>query len=317
MDRQYRKIRGVLNAIIAEQIAIQNEDYPGQPLQVHFSGHSLGAAMAERAIESHKNSKRVTYTATVFANPGSKHYLQKVVDAADAVDNQIFKTCFRNKAFLSLGSNIVTRNIEKSYDLSAKAAKFPLFLTVGLTSIVVSTYRKAANFLDIENHMPEEATEAKLNTFSFLPKILGKIAYKVARIYSDIVQDSLTPINNTTNLILDNFTETKKNDSRMMTINHKADYIPAIGSKLFDHATKGIVILDNKLTETENKGVIKSKLTFDYHNAYNYGNEVIKMIECGKFKEISQSFEKKKVCDNIEKMRLSLSQENENKLKLA
>lgn len=317
MDRQYRKLRGVLNAIISEQIALHQEMYPGEKLHVHFSGHSLGAAMAERAIESHKDGKRVFYTASVFANPGSKHYLQKVVDAVDNVDNKIYKTCFKNKAFLALGENAITHSIEKSYDFSAKILKMPIFLTVGLTSIVVSLSRKIGNFLNIDNHVSPEIVEDKLSQSSLIPKIAGGLVYGVAHRSSDTIQNSLKPFDKVTDILLDTFTETKRNDSRMITINHEKDYIPEIGSKLFDHATKGIVTLDNKLEATESKGLIKSKLTFDYHNAYNYGNETLKMVENGMYKEFAIKMEKNRINNRIQNFRDSLETETENKLKFA
>lgn len=317
MDRQYRKIRGVLNAIIAEQVQLHQESHPGERLHIHFSGHSLGAAMAERAIESHRDGKRMFYTASLFANPGSKHYLQKVVDAVDTVDNAIYKKCFKNKAFLALGENAFTNTIEKTYDVGAKIMKMPIFLTVGFTSIVVSLSRKIGNFLNLDTHVPQEVVEEKISQASLIPKLAAGLIYDLAHRSSETIQNSLRPFDVATDLVLDNFTETKKNDSRMITINHEKDYIPEIGSKLFDHATKGVVILDNKLEATESKGLLKSKLTFDYHNAYNYGNETIKMVESGLYKEMATKMEKNKVSNKIRQLRDTITPESETKYKYA
>lgn len=105
MNRQYKKLRGVLNAIIQEQTEIHKKEYPNEPMPVHFSGHSLGAAMAEKAIDTHKDNKDVSYTCVAFANPGSKHYKQHTINRLDTL-----RTYLKNKSFMTVGGTSVIEN---------------------------------------------------------------------------------------------------------------------------------------------------------------------------------------------------------------
>lgn len=318
MDRQYKKIRGVMNAIISEQRALHEKEYPGVPLHVHFSGHSLGASMAEQALESHKNNKNVIYTASIFANPGSKHYLQKVVDKLDDIDNSIYKKCFSNKMFLSLGENAVTASIKNSYNLASKMFKAPLFLAVGMSSIAVSLSRKFFNAINLDSYINYNDARLKIDSIdNFTPKVIKSSLYTVAHTISEILQASVKPINDTTNFVLNNITETKKNDKRLVVFNHVNDYIPEIGSKLFDHVSKGEILLNNKIKLNEEKNFLLRKVNFDYHNAYNYGTEVIKIVSNGDYKKIISERDKNIAKENILQLRGVENNEMDNKLKPA
>jgi hypothetical protein len=87
ISKHYDELRPVVNAAI--EYARANN------MNVHFSGHSLGASMAQIAMSEHLDKKSLhgefqpKFTATVFGSPGNKHVMEKMMRKIDQVMTRI------------------------------------------------------------------------------------------------------------------------------------------------------------------------------------------------------------------------------------
>ncbi len=101
MERQYHRLEPILNDILEE------EQKNNPKLKIMFSGHSLGAAVAEKALSKHQDKHNIEYKGILIANPGSFHYLQSVMNTLDTWDNKISSFKMKNNKFTEVGSDAI------------------------------------------------------------------------------------------------------------------------------------------------------------------------------------------------------------------
>lgn len=83
MERQYNYFEPILKDIIETESKKYKKSHPDKKLKVIFTGHSLGAALAEKALDKFKDDQNISYKGIFISNPGSFHYLQNLVNDLD------------------------------------------------------------------------------------------------------------------------------------------------------------------------------------------------------------------------------------------
>lgn len=69
MRNHYKKMRPIIEEIIAQELENHKKIYKDIPLSINWSGHSLGAACASEALKDHKDSDSIKNTGAFFGMP--------------------------------------------------------------------------------------------------------------------------------------------------------------------------------------------------------------------------------------------------------
>lgn len=256
MERQYNHFEPILQDIIQEEIKKHKDNNPNTPLKVVFTGHSLGAALAEKALDNFKDTESVSYKGVFIANPGSLHYLQKKINKFDEISNKqiLYRQKNYNK-FLSIGSYAISTCL--------LSAKITALITVGvfnyITEVLNSIYKPS---FKVPNPVEKVVQMSSFGMGKFLNIGYSVVLYNINK----TLLNSLSFLK-----IIDK----KESDPRGITINHQRDNIPQIGKILFQNDKSQTLNLSDIIPEVENTlNPYKKIIHFHYHSTENYYKEI-------------------------------------------
>lgn len=281
MERQYNYFEPILKQIIEEAIDENNKNNKhnfADKLQVVFTGHSLGAALAEKALDKFKDNKEVVYKGILVSNPGSFHYLQKVVNKLDEMDNDfdIFKekVCSKNIKFASIGA-VAIQNYLKAVTKTMKAG---LLIAVGGSSALAASIYKGTSlaFEPIPMFDENKLEKSKLGSVTVS---ISKILH--TKFFNNAIKTVSLSMWDTYKDILYLFCDRKEADLRACTINHERDNVPQVGKALFQNFNNQQVVLCELLDKVENANVIKKYAQFEYHGREHYYGELNRLSQKG------------------------------------
>ncbi len=256
MERQYNYFEPILQDIIQEEINKHQINYPNTPLKVVFTGHSLGAALAEKTLDNFKDTDSVSYQGVFIANPGSFHYLQKKINKLDQLSHQqyLYREKKHNK-FLTIGSHAVSASI-----LSLKAS---VLILVGSINYMIGSFESIAKPLFKVPKVIESGVQ--LGSFG-----LGRFINIGYSIIFNLIKKQASNALSFLNVI-----DKKEADPRGITINHERDNIPQVGKALFQNDNVQKINLTQTLPEVENTfNPYKKIVHFHYHSTENYYKEI-------------------------------------------
>lgn len=258
MERQYNYFEPILKDIIQKESKKQEEKYPGKPFRVIFTGHSLGAAIAEKALDKSKDNENVKYNAILVSNPGSFHYLQGVVNKLDEWSHE--------------GNQQINKNENRfsKFKILASVGAITLAKAVVLTSVGLSNYVVGSITVGFQ---PINIDEKNENRFQMIT--LG-----VAKFFNNGLETILTNIKDGSLNMLDLFgvVNKKEADPRCITINHERDNIPILGKALSQNSNPQEIKLKKLIREVEKfVNPWKKIVHVEYHGTEHYYVELKKM----------------------------------------
>ena len=268
MERQYQRIEPILEEIIAQELEKHKKAFPNQKLNVMFSGHSLGAALAEKALDKHKDNGDIAYKGVLIANPGSFHYMQKAINGLDFLEKKLDKIKIKDSKFKILGKDAIKASLSLGKDVLTAGvvfAKIGLFLGVVAANYSRSSIKMGFTPLN-ENHnfVDQIIKYSTFNCAKMLTMGFGAIIGGFGAVFEQLTAP---------------FIEYKDADKRSITINHINDNIPQAGRILFQNENDNNVSLVNNVPKlTQNP--IAYQLAF--HKTYNYYTELKERAKSGK-----------------------------------
>jgi hypothetical protein len=295
MERQYNYFEPIIKDVLQEEIKKYKELNPNKKLKVVFTGHSLGAALAEKSLDKFQDDENVSYKGIFVSNPGSFHYVQNMVNKLDKIECDLDKIKnsdvknFKTK-FLAVGATAMKKAI--------KFVKIAVLGTVGLTSYVVG-----AVDLKIKKMSIKDLDKAALFADMFALSTLA-VAKNLNSTFRFAFSGASWVIKKGALCVID-----KKNaDSRACTINHEQDNIPHIGKALFQNHNPQSIILNSALPIEENKNLLAKIFQIDYHGREIYYTELKKKsLQGDLFKPLGSIGEKTPIVDKIMKLRENLA----------
>lgn len=286
MERQYHRLEPILNDILEEE----QKNNPKKKLKVMFSGHSLGAAVAEKALSKHQDKHNIEYKGILIANPGSFHYLQSVMNTLDEWHLKVGTHKVKSSKFKVLGYDAVKKAKEATLGLSIMsimAVKVGITLGTGLASYSAGKVNLLFKPISKEDSITDKVINySTLCTAKFIS--LGVSAL----------------VSTTGNILLQlgsPFVEKKKADPRSLTINHLYDPVPLAGKALFQNHNKQTVELVKNQRELGNS---LAENIIIFHKTFNYYEELKELAKKGNiFKPKLNIENKESVIDQIRKMK--------------
>jgi hypothetical protein len=294
MERQYNYFEPILKEIFAQESKKYQETHPGEKLEVVFTGHSLGASLAEKALDKFKDNESIRYKGIFVSNPGSFHYLQSVINKLDEWDANFDRIKEKNNRgmkakFMAIGADLMKGAV--------KVAKASVLTLVGFTNY--SSGKVKLKF-----------KPASLNLDDFKDKYFMKDVFEFstalfAKTANDITQMAFGFMGSFVNrMLISPFAEKKYADSRACTINHRMDNIPRIGKALFQNYNPQHITLTDPLPEIENHNIMGEVFQIDYHGREVYYAELKKEAKLGNlYKDQLCCDEKVVVVDRMAKIR--------------
>ncbi len=268
MERQYQRIAPILEDIITQELEIHKKNNPNSKMKVVFSGHSLGAALAEKALDKHKDNEDIAYKGFLIANPGSFHYLQKAINGLDALEKKIDKMPCKEGKFKVLGCDAIKSSIKLGKDVLTAGV---IFVKMGLfLGVISANYAKGSINMGFKplNENPNMIDKVvKYSTFNSA-KMLSAGMFSLIATFGDLFNTISSP-----------FLEYKKADDRAVTINHIHDNIPQAGKALFQNENENKVDLSKDAPRITTSS-IGYQLAF--HKTYNYYMELKEKASFGK-----------------------------------
>lgn len=275
MERHYNKMAPILEKVIKQEIENNNGD-----LQISFTGHSLGAAMAEIAMSKYKDTEKVKYTATLIANPGGIHIKQDRINELDLeaseIKNKIKKIRNSKQTDFDKSCEITALTVKKLLNFTKRSS---LLISVGGTGAFLNLGKAMLKSRDDERlgvltkkayDFFELITKNKLMKLSGLDGYIDGSKY-LARNISELVEPmGLAYIEEKRKSLLGKAIE----DSRITSIRHEQDPIPKVGNSNTNHKKNNRIIIKatSKIKEKLNE-FIKLKNTV-YHSMDGYISEV-------------------------------------------
>lgn len=300
MERQYNYFEPILKDIIEVESKKYKELHPDKKLKVIFTGHSLGAALAEKALDKFQDNENISYKGIFVSNPGSFHYLQNVVNKLDKFEYDIDRIknsqINTNKAkFLALGAEVM--------EVGIKSVKATLLLGVAFTSYLSGS-------INIKMHLREDEISNYPNGFSlysdnFLQNLENSIIKLFSRGITGTIKKLATPI-----------IDKKNADPRACTINHEQDNIPKIGRALFQNNNPQQVILKDLLPIDESPNFLGKVFQIDYHGRDAYYSELKKLSMLGDIYQPQVSEDKEPVIQRIKNLRNNFNNTETQKYKI-
>ncbi len=307
MERQYNYFEPILKDILEEECKKLKEIHPDKKLQVIFTGHSLGAALAEKALDKFQDNDNISFKGIFVSNPGSFHYLQNLVNKLDKFEYDIDRiknsqlTNSKTK-FLSLGAEAI--------NIGVKSLKATLLLGVAVTSYLTGS-------VDIKVHRKEDELERysphllnqnnfKLYTDNLLPDMEKAILRFFAKGVANITKKVVSPL-----------VDKKDADPRACTINHDQDNIPKIGRALFQNNNPQQIILTNVLPIDKSPSFFGKMFQIDYHGRDCYYAELKKLSMDGDIYQPKIVENKEPVLQRIKNLRTNIvgSESKKNKIR--
>jgi hypothetical protein len=268
MERQYNYFEPILKDIIEVETKKYKESHPDKKLKVIFTGHSLGAALAEKALDKFQDDKNTSYKGIFVSNPGSFHYLQTTVNKLDKFEYDIDRirnnqATTNKEKFLSLGADIV--------NIGIKSVKATLLLAVACTSYLSGSVDIKMHFKEDESSdYPYSPTGFSLASDNFLRNIEKETLKLFAKGIAAITKKLVYPI-----------VDKKNADPRACTINHEQDNIPKIGRALFQNYNPQQIVLTDLLPIDESPNALGRIFQIDYHGRDAYYAELKKISMSG------------------------------------
>jgi len=294
MERQYNYFEPILKDIIQAETKKYKETHPDKKLKIIFTGHSLGAALAEKALDKFKDDENTAYKGIFVSNPGSFHYLQNAVNSLDKFEydmDRIRNSQFDNSKtkFLSLGAEVINVGI--------KSLKASLLLGVAVTSYLsgsvnIKVHRK-------ENELLYNPHGFSLYSDNFLPNIEKAILSLFAKGVASLTKKIVSPI-----------VDKKDADPRACTINHEQDNIPKIGRALFQNNNSQQIVLNNSLSIDQNPSFFGKMFQIDYHGRDCYYAELKRLSLEGNIYQPKMEQYKEPVLQKIKNFRFDFNNSN-------
>lgn len=159
IEKTYNQIRPVVNNIIKNYIRSVPND---KDINIVFSGHSLGAALASRALSEYKDSEQVKYHGIGFGSPGGMHRYTGWVNLNTKIYDASFKDVHLNKVddFLNRLDKRPSIKLAKSITKTMWRITTGAINTVALGLLAIQQFfpkswqpkkEQDARFLSIEN----------------------------------------------------------------------------------------------------------------------------------------------------------------------
>jgi hypothetical protein len=303
MERQYNYFEPILKDIISEEIKKHKELHPDKKLNIIFTGHSLGAALAEKALDKFQDDDNISYKGIFVSNPGSFHYLQNVVNKLDKFEydiDRIRNSQFNNSKtkFLSLGADAISVGVQ--------SLKATLLLGVAITSYLsgsvdIKIHHKEDEPGDYPPHLPD-ASKLKFYSDNLLPDIEKAILRFIAKGVASITKKVVAPI-----------VDKKNADPRACTINHEQDNIPKIGRALFQNHNPQQVILTNLLPIDKSPSFFGKMFQIDYHGRDCYYAELKRLSIEGDIYQPKITQDKEPVLQRIKNLRYEFKDSEKSK----
>jgi hypothetical protein len=294
MERQYNYFEPIIKDILKEEVKKHKELNPNKKLKVIFTGHSLGAALAEKSLDKFQDDEDISFKGIFVSNPGSFHYVQNMVNKLDQIDCDLDKIKNSNikngkTKFLSLGATAMKKAI--------KVVKIAVLGIVGTTSYLVGAVDIKIKKMGIKDVNRAElfADMFELSTL-YTAKMVNVGLRGAFSSISWLIKKAVSPV-----------IDKKNADFRACTINHEQDNIPHIGKALFQNHNPQSVILNSPLPIEENKNIIAKIFQIDYHGREIYYTELKRKSLEGDLYRVKGSTEKAPIVDKIKKLRENLA----------
>jgi len=273
IEKEYNHLEPILKEIIQEEIN-KNKLYSDvKPLHVIFTGHSLGAFIAEKALSKFQDTEEVKFNAILISNPGSFHYMQKIVNKLDEIENQLDLTT-------SVGSGKFTIFKKLGVQAVTKPIKAIVLVLVGLSNYVVGSLEYG--FKEIKTSQANEA-------------IIKGLTLRAAKLLNDGMFSTLSASKYIAFKTLGflKLINAHEVDPRMLTINHERDNVPLLEKALFQNKNPQEIKLKSLIEEVETFiNPWKRVFHLEYHKPEHYYKEL---------KQIDQS--NSNILDKINKIR--------------
>jgi hypothetical protein len=294
MERQYNYFEPIIKDVLKEEIKKYKLSHPNKKLKVIFTGHSLGAALAEKSLDKFHDDENTSFKGIFVSNPGSFHYVQNMVNKLDQIDCDLDKIKNSNikngkTKFLSLGATAMKKAI--------KVVKIAVLGIVGTTSYMVGAVDIKIKQMSIKDVNRAElfADMFELSTL-YTAKMLNVGFRGAFSSISWLIKKAVSPV-----------IDKKSADPRACTINHEQDNIPHIGKALFQNHNPQSVILNSPLPIEENKNIVAKIFQIDYHGREVYYTELKRKSLEGDLYKPKGSTEKAPIVDKIKKLRENLA----------
>ena len=257
MERQYNYFEPILKDILNDELKKHKQINPHKKLRVVFTGHSLGAALAEKSLDKFPDTQDMSFKGIFISNPGSFHYVQSIVNKLDKIDYDLDKIKNSNiktwkTKFINLGASAMKAAVH--------FLKFAVVGTVGFSSYTMGAVDikiKKMGFKDVDR-ADLLADVFELSTL-FTAQVLKTSFKTVFTSFRWITKKLVYPV-----------IDKKIADSRACTINHEQDNIPNLGRALFQNYNPQCIILKDPLEATGNKSLLGKIFQIDYHGIEVY-----------------------------------------------
>lgn len=289
MERQYHRLEPILADILKQE----KEKNP--KLKVIFTGHSLGASLAEKALSKHKDNADMEFKAILIANPGSFHYLQSLMNKLDEWHNTVGKHKVKSSKFKILGCDAIRE--------AKNAALGFTIMSIMLGKVAITTGTALANYA---RGSIDVAFKPITKDDSVADKIMNYSTFYAAKFVAVGVSSLVATSGEILAQLGSPFIEKRQADPRSLTINHKNDPIPAFGKALFQNSNNQYVELVKDHTSYE-LGLAGNQLIF--HKTFNYFLELKELAQKGNIFTPKQDLnvdDKKSIINRIREMKESL-----------
>lgn len=288
MERQYHRLEPILEDILKQE----KEKNP--KLKVMFTGHSLGASLAEKALSKHKDNTDVEFKAILIANPGSFHYLQSWMNRLDEWHSAVGRHKVKSSKFKILGCDAIRE--------AKNAALGFTIVSLMLSKAAITTGTVLANSGLIVNLASKPITKDD----SMADKIMNYSTFYAAKFVAVGVSAFFATSGNIMAKMIEPFVDKKEADPRSLTINHKSDLIPNGGKFLHQNSNNQYVELVKDHTSYE-LGLIGNR--FIFHKTFNYFLELKELAQKGNIFTPKQDLnvdDKKSILNRIREMKEGL-----------
>lgn len=143
MRNHYKKMRPIIEEIISQELVNHKKMYGDTPLNINWSGHSLGAACASEALKDHKDTSDIKNTGAFFGMP---EVLYTKWEVANEVGTGLFAVASnwtsnhksKINSFLKLGADAVI-----SCDKSFNQVIDPRGIAINQAGDIITSSRRA------------------------------------------------------------------------------------------------------------------------------------------------------------------------------
>lgn len=147
MENHYNKMKPIIDEIIKQELAIHKETYGDTPLNINWSGHSLGAACASIALSKNKDNSEIKHTGAFFGMPevitNTKDGIKEIGTYVGAICQRLVKGDKKVSKFAQLGVETLVRSTSEFKDVLDKRA-----ISINQDGDLITSSRRAK---EIEN----------------------------------------------------------------------------------------------------------------------------------------------------------------------